>query len=236
MAQEHIFRQFDTEIEDIRALVLQMGGMVEEQITKAIRALSERDMELADEVIEKDQQVNALELRIDEACTHMIARRQPAAGDLRLIMTVERAITDLERIGDKAEKIARLAKKIYSPDRLVVPRFNEIKHMSEMVLAMLRTSLDAFARFDMSAAADLKKQDREVDEEFDAVVRHLITFMMEDPRMISVSIDILFAAKAVERVGDHAKNIASYVVYMAKGKDVRHASMEEIEQDLGQKT
>lgn len=234
MAQEHIFRQFDTEIEDIRALVLQMGGMVEEQITKAIRALSERDMVLADEVIEKDQQVNALELRIDEACTHMIARRQPAAGDLRLIMTVERAITDLERIGDKAEKIARLAKKIYSPDRLVVPRFNEIKHMSEMVLAMLRTSLDAFARFDMSAAADLKKQDREVDEEFDAVVRHLITFMMEDPRMISVSIDILFAAKAVERVGDHAKNIASYVVYMAKGKDVRHASMEEIEQDMGQ--
>ncbi|MDP2829352.1 MAG: phosphate signaling complex protein PhoU [Sulfuricellaceae bacterium] len=234
MAHEHIFKQFDTELEDIRALVLQMGGMVEEQITKAIRALTDRDLALADEVIEKDLLVNALELKIDDACTHMIARRQPAAGDLRLIMTVERAITDLERIGDKAEKIARLAKKIYGMDRLVVPRFTEIKHMSDMVLEMLRTSLDAFARFDMSAAANLKKKDREVDEEFDAVVRHLITFMMEDPRMISVSIDILFAAKAVERVGDHAKNIASYVVYMAKGKDVRHASMEEIEQDLGQ--
>jgi phosphate transport system protein len=234
MAQEHTFKQFDTELEDIRALVLQMGGMVEEQITKAIKALTERDMVLADEVIENDLHVNALELKIDDACTHMIVRRQPAASDLRIVMTVERAITDLERIGDKAEKIARLTKKIYGEDRLVTPRFTEIKHMSEMVLEMLRSSLDAFARFDMSAAANLKKKDREVDEEFDAVVRHLITYMMEDPRMISVSIDILFAAKAVERIGDHAKNIASYVVYMAKGKDIRHASVEEIEQDLGQ--
>jgi phosphate transport system protein len=150
-----------------------------------------------------------------------------------MIMTVERTITDLERIGDKAEKIARLAKKIYSSSRISAPRFTEIRHMSDMVLEMLRTSLDAFARLDVTAAAHLKRQDIQVDEEFEAVLRHLITFMMEDPRMISTSIDILFAAKAVERIGDHAKNIASYVIYMAEGKTVRHASAEEMERKTG---
>lgn len=232
MSQEHIFKQFDAELEQVRSRVLQMGGLVEEQITRAIEALTTGNLELADEVITNDHRVNALEVVIDSECTQIIARRQPTAGDLRLIMTVERAITDLERIGDKAEKIARMAKKIYGPDRISSPRFTEIKHMSEMVLEMLRTSLDAFARLDISAATQLKRQDVQVDEEFDAVLRHLITFMMEDPRMISIAIDILFAAKAVERIGDHAKNIAGYVVYMAKGKDVRHASMEEMEREI----
>jgi phosphate transport system protein len=232
MSQEHIFKQFDAELEQVRSRVLQMGGLVEEQITRAMEALTTGNMELADEVIANDHRVNALEVIIDSECTQIIARRQPTAGDLRLIMTVERAITDLERIGDKAEKIARMAKKIYGPDRITSPRFTEIRHMSEMVLEMLRTSLDAFARLDVSAATQLKRQDVQVDEEFDAVLRHLITFMMEDPRMISIAIDILFAAKAVERIGDHAKNIAGYVVYMAKGKDVRHASMEEMEREI----
>jgi phosphate transport system protein len=232
MSQEHIFKQFDAELEQVRSRVLQMGGLVEEQITRAMEALTTGNMELADEVIANDHRVNALEVIIDSECTQIIARRQPTAGDLRLIMTVERAITDLERIGDKAEKIARMAKKIYGPDRITSPRFTEIRHMSEMVLEMLRTSLDAFARLDISAATQLKRQDVQVDEEFDAVLRHLITFMMEDPRMISIAIDILFAAKAVERIGDHAKNIAGYVVYMAKGKDVRHASMEEMEREI----
>lgn len=234
MSQEHIFKQFDAELEQVRASVLQMGGLVEEQITKGIEALTTGNLELADEVITNDHRVNALEVVIDGECTQIIARRQPTAGDLRLIMTVERAITDLERIGDKAEKIARMAKKIYGPDRIATPRFTEIKHMSDMVLEMLRTSLDAFARLDISAATQLKRQDVAVDEEFDAVLRHLITFMMEDPRMISMAIDILFAAKAVERIGDHAKNIAGYVVYMAKGKDVRHASVEEMERKVAE--
>lgn len=233
MSQEHIFKQFDAELEQVRARILQMGGLVEEQINKAIKALTDGDLVLADEVIANDFHINDLEVQIDEECTKIIALRQPTAGDLRMIMTVEKTITDLERIGDKAEKIARMAKKIYKPDRISTPRFTEIKHMSDMVLEMLRASLDAFARLDVSAATQLKRQDIQVDEEFDAVLRHLITFMMEDPRMISTSIDILFAAKAVERIGDHAKNIAGYVVYMAQGKVVRHSTMEEMERKIG---
>ncbi len=235
MSQEHIFKKFDTELEQVRARILQMGGLVEEQINKAIKALTDGDLALADEVIANDFHINDLEVQIDEECTKIIALRQPTAGDLRMIMTVEKTITDLERIGDKAEKIARMAKKIYGSDRISTPRFTEIKHMSDMVLEMLRASLDAFARLDVSAATQLKRQDIKVDEEYDAVLRHLITFMMEDPRMISTSIDILFAAKAVERIGDHAKNIAGYVVYMAQGKVVRHASMEEMERRIREK-
>lgn len=233
MSQEHIFKKFDAELEQVRSRILQMGGLVEDQINKAIKALTEGDLTLADEVIANDFRINDLEIQIDDDCTKIIALRQPTAGDLRMIMTVEKTITDLERIGDKAEKIARMAKKIYGSDRISTPRFTEIKHMSDMVLEMLRASLDAFARLDVSAATQLKRQDIQVDEEFDAVLRHLITFMMEDPRMISTSIDILFAAKAVERIGDHAKNIAGYVVYMAQGKVVRHASMEEMERKIG---
>lgn len=233
MSQEHIFKQFDAELEHVRSRILQMGGLVEEQINKAIKALTDGDLALADEVIASDFHVNDLEIQIDEECTKIIALRQPTAGDLRMIMTVEKTITDLERIGDKAEKIARMAKKIYGADRISTPRFTEIKHMSDMVLEMLRASLDAFARLDVSAATQLKRQDIKVDEEYDAVLRHLITFMMEDPRMISTAIDILFAAKAVERIGDHAKNIAGYVVYMAQGKVVRHASMDEMERKIG---
>ncbi len=234
MSQEHIYKQFDTELEQVRSRVLQMGGLVEDQVTKAIEALNTCDSDLADEVIADDHRVNALELLIDEECTQIIARRQPTAGDLRLVMTVEKIITDLERIGDKAEKIARMAKKICTPDRLTTPRFTEIKHMSDGVLEMVRASLDAFARLDISTATQLKRRDLEVDEEFDSLLRHLITFMMEDPRIISTAIDILFAAKALERIGDHAKNIASYVVYMAKGMDVRHASMEEMERKVAE--
>ncbi len=234
MSQEHIFKKFDAELEQVRSRILQMGGLVEEQINKAIKALTDGDLALADEVIANDFHINDLEIQIDEECTKIIALRQPTAGDLRMIMTVEKTITDLERIGDKAEKIARMAKKIYGSDRISTPRFTEIKHMSDMVLEMLRASLDAFARLDVSAATQLKRQDIQVDEEFDAVLRHLITFMMEDPRMISTSIDILFAAKAVERIGDHAKNIAGYVVYMAKGKTVRHSTVEEMERKIGE--
>ena len=231
MQQEHIFKQFDADLEAVRSRVMQMGGLVEEQIAKGIEALSNGDLRLADEVIANDHLVNALEVGIDEDCTHIIARRQPTAGDLRIVLMIIKTITDLERIGDEATKIARMAKLIHNSDRLTLPRFNEIKLMSSMVLQMLRKSLDAFARLEVSAAAQIARQDMQVDEEFRATLRRLITFMMEDPRTISVSIDILFVAKAIERMGDHAKNMSEYVVYMVKGKDVRHTSVEEIERE-----
>ena len=234
MAQEHIFKQFDADLEEVRSRVLQMGGMVEEQITKSIEALTSGNLEMADEVIANDHRVNALEMLIDGECTQIIARRQPTAGDLRLIMTVERAITDLERIGDKAEKIARMAKMLSQKHGLVIPRYNEIKHASEIAVDMLRKSLDAFARLDVALAAEVVRQDDQVDDEFRAIMRYLITFMMEDPRTISTSLEILFIAKAIERIGDHAQNISEYVIYMVKGRDVRHVTVDEIDREIQQ--
>lgn len=231
MPSEHIFKQFDVELEAVRSRVLQMGGLVEEQIVHAVEALTTGNIELADQVIANDHRVNALEVAIDEDCSHIIARRQPTAGDLRIVMMVVKTITDLERIGDEAAKIARMTKLIQGADRISAPRFTEIKHMGSLVLEMLRRALDAFARLEVSGAAAIARQDMEVDEEFRLVLRHLITFMMEDPRTISVFIDILFAAKAIERMGDHAKNMSEYVIYMVKGKDVRHTSLEEMERE-----
>ncbi len=231
MAGEHIYKQFDAELESVRAMVLQMGGLVEEQIVRAIEALTTGDEEIANRVIADDHKVNALDVNIDEQCTHIIARRQPTAGDLRLVMTVIKTISDLERIGDKAGKIARLSKRIYSSG-LSRPRFREIELMSELVLEMLRKALDAFARMDATLAVDVSRADEKVDEEFRSVFRQLITFMMEDPRTISQSLDVMFTAKAIERIGDHAKNIAEYVIYTVKGKDVRHVSPAEIEQQV----
>ncbi len=232
MPTEHIFKQFDMDLESIRANVLKMGGLVEEQIIHSVEALTGGDLSLADEVIAHDHSVNALEVQIDEDVAHVIARRAPTASDLRMLMMVVKTITDLERIGDEAAKIARMAKLVHQSERLSLPRFNEVKYMSTVVLDMLRKALDGFARLDVSSAASIARQDDEVDEEFRLNLRHLITFMMEDPRTISVSIDILFAAKAIERMGDHAKNMSEYVVYMVKGKDVRHTSLEEMEREL----
>lgn len=232
MTTEHTSKQFDAELEGLRARVLQMGGLVEEQIKLALDALMAGDMELCEMVEKNDHRVNALEVGIDEDVSTIIARRQPAAGDLRMLLTVVKTITDLERIGDEADKIARMAKLIYSKDRLQLPRTAEIRHMSEMTLQMLRNALDAFARLDLATSAEVVRQDRAVDEEFRGILRQLITFMMEDPRTISLSIEILFVAKAIERIGDHAKNISEYVIYMVKGKDVRHVTLEEIEREI----
>lgn len=228
---EHIFKQYDAELESVRAKVLQMGGLVEQQIVSALEALVTANPKIAAEVMEMDLKVNGLEVQVDEDCSHIIARRQPAAGDLRMIMMVVKTITDLERIGDEATKIARVAQKIYESDRLYKPRFNEIKNMVALVREMLRTSLDAFARLDTTKTADVARQDEQVDEQFRAAMRQLITFMLEDPRTISMSLEVLFVAKALERIGDHAKNIAEYVVYMVKGKDVRHTSLEDLERE-----
>ena len=228
---EHISKQFDAELEAVRSRVLQMGGLVEEQIIRAMDALMAGDMQTIDKVIADDHRVNAMEVELDELCSHIIARRQPAAVDLRLLITVIKTITDLERIGDEAEKIGRMAKLIHTAERLHMPRM-DLSHVAERALAMLRQSLDAFARLDVSEAMRVVKQDSEVDDAFRAIMRQLITFMMEDPRTITRSLEILFVAKAIERIGDHAKNMAEYVIYMVKGRDVRHTSIEEVEKEI----
>ena len=228
---EHTSKQFDAELESVRSRVLQMCGLVEEQIVRATEGLISGDMALLDRVIGDDHRVNALEVELDEACSHIIARRQPAAGDLRLLMTVIKTITDLERIGDEAEKIARMAKLIHGAERQHMPRM-DLSHVADRARAMLRQSLDAFARLDVSEAMRVVKQDRAVDDEFRAIMRQLITFMMEDPRTISRSLEILFIAKAIERIGDHAKNMCEYVVYMVKGRDVRHTAIEDVEKEI----
>jgi len=222
---EHISKQFDAELEAVRSRVLQMGGLVEEQIVKAVDALASGDIAVLDGVIEDDHRVNAMEVGLDESCSQIIARRQPAAGDLRLVMAIVKTITDLERIGDEAEKIARMAKLIHAAERQHMPRL-ELKHVASLALSMLRQALDAFARLDVNAALLVVKQDRGVDDEFRSILRQLITFMMEDPRTITRCLEILFVAKAIERIGDHAKNMAEYVVYMVEGRDVRHTRQE----------
>lgn len=231
MQTEHTSKQYDAELESVRAKVLEMGGLVEQQIITANDALINLDTNLAAETIKNDEKVNQLEIEIDEACSRIIAKRQPAAGDLRMVMMIVKTITDLERIGDEATKIARTAQRIFNEDRMYKPRFNEIKAMVTLVSEMLRTALDAFARLDVSKAVEVAKQDVLVDEHFRSATRQLITYMLEDPRTISMSLEVLFVAKALERIGDHSKNITEYVVYMVKGIDVRHASMQEMEKE-----
>jgi len=233
-SSDHISRQFDAELEAIRANVLQMGGLVESQIKSAVESLLSGDVALMTRVIEDDHRVNAMEVKIDESCSHVIARRQPTAGDLRLVMAVVKTITDLERIGDEAEKIARMAKLLSQKNMLNLPRYHEIKHAADLALDMLRKSLDAFARLDVMTAVQVVRQDEQVDEEFRAIMRYLITFMMEDPRTISTALEILFVAKAIERIGDHAKNMSEYVIYMVKGRDVRHVTVDEIDREIQQ--
>ena len=232
---DHTSKQFDAELESIRTRVLQMGGMVEAQIEQAMEGFVSGDMTLIDRVIEHDHQVNLREVELDEACSHIIAKRQPAAGDLRLIMTVVKVITDLERIGDEAKKVAKMAKAIHSAEGGVIPRI-ELKHAATIAAEMLHKALDAFARLDMHVAAGVVRQDAEVDSEFKSIMRQLITYVMEDPRCISRGLEVLFTAKSIERIGDHAKNIGEYVIYMVKGRDVRHTSVEEIEREaLGER-
>ena len=228
---EHTLKQFDTELEEIRGRVLQMGGLVEAQIQSALDALMHGSVQQAAQVAEGDTRVNAMEVAIDEECSTIIARRQPAAVDLRMLMMVVKTITDLERIGDEAAKIARMTQHLYQSDRPMIPRMTEIRHVGEIAIGMLRLALDAFARLDLSVAAKVVRQDEQVDSEFRGILRQLITFMMEDPRTISHAIEILFIAKAIERIGDHSKNMSEYVVYMVKGKDVRHTGIEGVERE-----
>jgi phosphate transport system protein len=232
MAEHHTSKQFDAELEAVRTRVLQMGGLVEQQIVRAVDGLASGDLAEIEQVIADDHRVNTAEVQLDEDCSHIIARRQPAASDLRLLIAVIKTITDLERIGDEAEKIARMAKLIHTAERMHMPRV-EVKNVAALTLAMLRKALDAFARLDAKAALEVVRQDDAVDAEFRGILRQLITFMMEDPRTISRCLEVLFVAKALERIGDHSKNMAEYVIYMVEGRDVRHLSGEEIAEAAG---
>ncbi len=234
MQSEHIFKQYDAELESVRAKVLEMGSLVEQQIVDAMEALTKGNVSLAKSVIKKDGLVNTLEVQIDEDCSHIIARRQPTAGDLRMVLMMVKSITDLERIGDEAAKIARFALKSSETERKLTPRFVEIKAMASTAKDMLHMALDAFARSDATKVIEIAHMDEEVDEQYQAAIRQLITFMLEDPRTISISLEVLFIAKAVERIGDHAKNISENVVYMAHGKDVRHISVEDMQSQITQ--
>ena len=231
MNHEHITKQFDVDLEGLRSRVLAMGGLVEQQLVRAMDALESGDMAQIEQVIATDRVVNRHEVELDEACNHVIAKRQPAAVDLRMIMTVVKTITDLERIGDEAKKIAKMARAIHAGDVRVLPRV-DLRRPADIAVAMLRKALDAFARLDASVSAEVVRQDREVDAGFKAAMRQLITFMMEDPRTISSSLDLLFIARSIERIGDHAKNISEYVVYLVKGRDVRHIGLEAMEREV----
>ncbi|MFK5913033.1 MAG: phosphate signaling complex protein PhoU [Woeseiaceae bacterium] len=227
----HISQQFNSELEEIRSRVLAMGGLVEEQIRNATLALVDGDVSLAETVIARDTEVNKAEVNIDEECTHIIARRQPAATDLRLVIAVIKTITDLERIGDQAERVARMGIRLAEVER---PKnnYHELQNMGEHVAKMVHGALDAFARSDVDAAFKVSKEDEHVDQEYDGIMRQCLTFMMEDPRTISQMLDIMWAARALERIGDHAKNICEYVIYLVKGKDVRHITIEQAENEL----
>lgn len=232
MQTEHTYKPFDEELESLRARVLDMGGLVEEQLQAAVTSLMEGNQELAQQVIENEVHVNDFEASSDRACANIIALRCPTASDLRMVLTILRSITDLERIGDEAVKIARYALSMHAQDRIFVPRHSEIRFLTELATRMLRQALDSFARIDVAEIPDLARQDLKVDDEYHLFIRHLITYMMEDPRTISSCIDLLFVAKAIERVGDHAKNIAEYVVYMVTGADVRHVTLEQLEHEV----
>ena len=233
----HIVKRFDQELANLRSLVLEMGGLVESQINQAVQALDEEDLDIAREVIARDHQVNALEVKVDEESTHLLALRQPVGSDLRMIMSLDKAVTDLERIGDEAEKIARMAVHIYDNDNNVPSSklLRDVMTMAKLASSMLRGCLDALARLDVDKAVEIAQGDDELDEEFQSALRYLITYMMEDPRIIGHAIDILFIVKALERIGDHSKNIAEYVIYLVKGKDVRHLDVSALAKDALEK-
>lgn len=223
---QHISRRYNEELEDVRNRVLAMGGLVEQQLSDAMTALETRDAGLAEQVVDNDLQVNAMEVALDEECNLILARRQPAASDLRLIVAVIKTITDLERIGDEAERIAKMAADLVSEER-VGKLFTQIHHLGLRSRAMLRGALDAFAHLDTDKAVEVWSEDRVLDREYEALLRELMTYMMEDSDSIPCVLKTIFAARAIERIGDRASNICEYVIYLVKGKDVRHTALDE---------
>ena len=232
MPDKHLSTQFDSDLDKISSRVMELGGLVESQIYQAIYAMSHHSTESANQVLEIEVRVNGLEIEIDRELASVIARRQPAANDLRLILAMSKTTANLERVGDEASKIARMVKSIIDSGTARALPSNDLRVAADMAAGLLRKALDAFARLDTSAALDILKEDDQLDQEFDGFVRKLITYMMEDPRTISSSLDLLFIAKAIERIGDHAKNIAEFIVYVVKGTDIRHSSLNDVETAL----
>ena len=231
MTEKHLSTQFDTELSGISTRVLEMGGLVESQVAQAVYALTHFSAETASQVLVLEETVNTMEVEIDRDLSSIIARRQPTARDLRLLIAISKTIANLERVGDEAARVARTVQRLINTgvsSRMRLP-VSDLKFESELAVAQLRKALDAFARLDVEKAVEVLKQDDQIDQEFEGLMRKLITFMMEDPRTISSSIDLVFVAKAIERVGDHAKNLAEQIIYIVKGTDVRHNSVEEVE-------
>ena len=229
MPDKHLSTQFDNELNGVSSRLMEMGGLVESQIQQAVYSLSLFVENVADSVIENEHKVNAMEVEIDRELSSIIGRRQPTANDLRLLMALSKATANLERAGDEAAKIARMVKSIMARGSFRALPSSELRLATELASNLLRKSLDAFARLDTATAVTILKEDDLIDKEFDGFVRKLITYMMEDPRTISAGLDLLFVAKALERIGDHAKNIAELIIYIVKGEDIRHSSIEHIE-------
>ncbi|MDI1246769.1 MAG: phosphate signaling complex protein PhoU [Rhodoferax sp.] len=232
MSDKHLSSQFDSELSAVSTRVMELGGLVESQIRQAIYALSQFSVEVADQVTAAEAKVNTMEVDIDRELSSIIARRQPTARDLRLLIAISKATANLERVGDEAEKIARMVRSIIQSGAPRSLPSLELRVAADMASGLLRKALDAFARLDTTAALAILKEDDLIDQEFDGFMRKLITYMMEDPRMISPSLDLLFLAKAIERIGDHAKNIAELIIYIVKGADVRHTPLADIESVL----
>jgi phosphate transport system protein len=232
MPDKHLSTQFDTELNAVSSRVMEMGGLVESQIRQAIYALAQFNADAAAQVLVTENRVNSMEVEIDRELASIIGRRQPTARDLRLLMAISKTTANLERVGDESAKIARMVRSIIDSGSARALPSSELRVAADLASGLLRKALDAFARLDTATAVSILKEDDAIDKEFDGFVRKLITYMMEDPRTISASLDLLFLAKAIERIGDHAKNIAEFIIYVVKGADVRHSSMEEIESAL----
>jgi len=228
----HTSQQFNAELEDIRGKVLKMGGLIEEQLTNALTAIVDGDSKLGELVMTNDFKVNALEVEIDEECNQILVRRQPAASDLRFVIAVIKTITDLERMGDEAERVGRMAVQLAERER-PKNQYGEIRHLGEMVKRVVHDALDAFARTDAEAAMNTREKDLDVDNEYESIMRQLITFMMEDPRQIPRTIAVMWSVRSLERIADRACNICEYVIYLVKGRDIRHTSWDKVQKELG---
>jgi phosphate transport system protein len=223
---KHISGQFNNELESIRSSVLAMGGMVEQQLSNALEAIHSQDVELARNIVETDLKVNAMEVAIDEECTRIIAKRQPAASDLRLILMISKTVTDLERMGDVADKLARM---VLNNTGRTQPPLVSLDSMGRLAIKMLHDALDAFARMDVEAAVRLYHEDDKIDRQYESIIRELMTYMMEDPRTIPQVLDVLWCARSIERIGDRCQHISDYIIYCVKGKDVRHTKIDDVD-------